>query len=155
MRNLQGKVEVVSSRPWQSVTLHSFRLVDDATWYRLGRSAPTFREGDVIAFTERNTNVDPDSVELVEGTTAPEPKTEAVKPMAAPAAPNVVGDRIRYQAARSDATKIVVAALHTDALPWAANVAKSKKLDLLTGYVEQITKTLLEQEDENGRTETK
>jgi len=61
-----------------------------------------------------------------------------------------VGARIRYQAARADATRVVVAALHTEALPWTAvqQKNKSKKLDLLTGYIKQVTETLLEQEEE-------
>jgi len=61
-----------------------------------------------------------------------------------------VGTRIRYQAARRDATSLVVAALHTDALPWTAVEQKNKgrKLDLLTGYIEQVTQTLLTKEND-------
>jgi hypothetical protein len=56
---------------------------------------------------------------------------------------------MRYQAARADACRLVIAALHTDHLPHAANVTKAKRLPLLEGYVEQVTKTFLEQEEKN------
>lgn len=144
-----GKVAVVSGKTWNGVVLHSFKIDGDETWYRMGRVEPQFQSGDDITFEERNNNV---LIETISGGSGAQPST--VQKGSVSAAPVVsagaVGDRIRYQAARRDAANVVVAALHTDALPWASNVAKAKKLDLLTGYIEQVTKTLLEQEDSNA-----
>lgn len=55
----------------------------------------------------------------------------------------------KFQAARRDAARIVVAALHTNHLPHSDNTAKGKRLDLLTGYVEKVTQELLRQEDDH------
>ena len=146
---VEGIVDVVSGKPWNSVVLHSFKLEGDDQWYRMGRISPHFQKGDKIRFSERNSNV---LIETIQGGSgAPQPTAPSASASAAPVvSAGAVGDRIRYQAARRDAANVVVAALHTDALPWASNVAKAKKLDLLTGYIEQVTKTLLEQEDSNA-----
>jgi hypothetical protein len=151
MTKLTGQVAFISGKKWNDVMLYSFQLEGNDRWYRLGRKEPTFQTGDKIEFTERNSNVDSDSVTTSTSAAygSPTVTEDGLKsPTNASAGP--VGDRIRYQAARRDAANLVVAALHTDALPWASNVAKAKKLDLLTGYVQQVTRTLLEQEDSNG-----
>lgn len=147
MTKVEGKVAVVSGKPWNSVTLYSFKLEDNDRWYRLGRNKPPFEKGATVSFSEKNGNVLLDSL-VMTGSLSDAPPAEESTPDT-PAATNV-GDRMRYQAARRDAANVVVAALHTDALPWATNVAKGKKLDLLTEYIEQVTKTLLDQEDRNA-----
>ena len=80
-------------------------------------------------------------------------KKESVLEVSAPIAGDV-GKRIQWQAARRDACNIVVACLALEAtnveakgiLPWAANVAKAKKLDLLRGYINELTKQFIEEE---------
>jgi len=132
----EGKVVGVFEKPYHNVMLYSFKIEGDNTFYRLGQNKPEFKVGDTISFEDRNTNVS--NVEVTVSSTASPQKD----------APSVdVGSRIQYQAARADATRLVVAALHTDHLPHAANVAKNKRLDLLLGYVEEVTGQLLEMEN--------
>lgn len=151
MKEWTGKVTEVKRVPYQNVVLYQFKIEQSQRYFRLGRNEPTFQEGQWIKFTERNSNVDVDSVELdvkaepSDAVTYSEKKQESTTRTTT--APDV-GRRLQYQAARADATRIVVAALHTDHLPHATNVAKGKRLDLLMGYVHEVTRTLLEQEQE-------
>lgn len=59
-----------------------------------------------------------------------------------------MGKRIAWEAARRDACNVIVAALHTDSLPWNANLAKGKRLDMLRGYIKELTVQFLEDENE-------
>lgn len=58
-----------------------------------------------------------------------------------------------WQLARADATRIIVAALEVEqtdnkgVLPWATNTAKSKKLDLLLGYINELTQQFIDEEN--------
>ena len=54
----------------------------------------------------------------------------------------------RISNARRDSTRVIVAALQTDNLPWATNVPKGQKLDLLRGYIRELTEQFMEDEDE-------
>ena len=153
MTSQEGIISGIFEKNWQSITLYSFKLEGSDRFWRLGKDKPWFQIGDQIAFNERNSNVDLASIVIRNGGTtttseepdAPPPTAQNESVSAAPAqSVGVVGDRIRKQAARRDATAIIVAALHTDALPWATNTAKSKKLDLLVLYVKQVTDMLLE-----------
>ncbi len=54
----------------------------------------------------------------------------------------------RISNARRDSTRVIVAAMQTDNLPWATNTPKGQKLDLLRGYIQVLTEQLLEDEDE-------
>ena len=155
MTNQEGIVQGIFDKDWQSIKLWSFKLEGSDRFWRLGRDKPEFKEGDFIKFSERNSNVDPKSIEVLgtAGTTstsdapsdAPQPTAQSGSGSAVSAqSAKDVGERIRFQQARRDATNIIVAALHTDALPWASNTAKSKKLDLLVEYVKQVTNMLLE-----------
>lgn len=138
--------------------LYSFKLEDNTRFWRLGQKQPQFKVKDCVKFTERNSNVDYDSIQHIESESVAVVKLDAPQSTATNAldsggpVPSVteVGARIRYQAARADATRLVVAALHTEALPWTAvqQKNKSKKLDLLTGYIKQVTMTLLQQEED-------
>ena len=167
---MKGKVSKVSSRDFHSVQLWSFQLEGSERWYRTGKIEPDFEEGQWIEFEETNGLVVPGSVVVVveesaevvsetaaatsvTGTTdvsatAPLEQAERRVYRGGTAMSLDVGDRIRYQAARADATRIVVAALHCDHLPHSASTAKGKRLDLLVGYVQEITKELLRQEEE-------
>ena len=54
--------------------------------------------------------------------------------------------------ARRDATRVIVAAMETNNLPWATNTPKNQKLDLLRGYINVLSTQLLE--DEKNETVT-
>ncbi len=48
--------------------------------------------------------------------------------------------------ARRDATRVIVAAMETGNLPWAANTPKNQKLDLLRGYINTLAAQFIEDE---------
>ena len=52
-----------------------------------------------------------------------------------------------WEAARRDACNVIVAALHTDSLPWNKALAKGKRLDMLRGYISELTTQFLEEEN--------
>lgn len=146
MTEIEGVVSGTFNKDFQGTMLYSFKIEGNQKFFRLGQKKPDFKEGQCIKFVERNNNVDWNSIEIL--TDAPQSTTTDASASAPTGAPSVdVGARIRHQAARADATRLVVAALHTDHLPHSANTAKGKRLDLLIGYVEQVTKQLLEQEE--------
>ena len=77
---------------------------------------------------------------------------ESTLPTPAPSAVSTSGDmdvgtRIQWQAARRDASQIMAAALMSDNMPWAANLAKGKRLDMLLGYINELTKQFVEEEN--------
>lgn len=156
MKTWTGQVTEIKMVPYQNVELYQFKIEQSERYFRMGRNKPEFKEGEWIEFTERNSNVDATSIwvdvktgveaapsDTVSNSTTKEESTTVTSA-------GDVGNRLRYQAARADATRIVVAALAADHLPHSANTAKGKRLDLLTGYVEMVTKTLLEQEATNA-----
>lgn len=149
---MKGKVTMVSGKDFHGIMLWSFQIEGSRRYWRCGKEQPPIEEGQWIEFNaDEAGNVSVPSIKAIAG--------EATSPTVGSSTPTTsststgsamdVGQRLRYQAARRDATRIVVAALHTDHLPHAANVAKGKRLELLEGYVEQVTKTLLEQEERN------
>jgi len=144
----QGKVILKSGKDFHGVMLWSFQIEGSRRFWRCGRNEPPFEEDQWIQFeADASGNVDMDSIVVSDSNSA-----GGSTPTATSTPSSTVGDvgaRLRYQAARRDATRIVVAALHTDHLPHASNVAKGKRLGLLEGYVEQVTKALLEQEEKN------
>ena len=167
MMERTGQVRAVTDRDFQSVKLWSFQLEGSDRFYRTQKVRPDVEVGDWITFREKNGIVMTDSItkgsaiaqseqvedpasvggtamkdtsagETVVGTSATAPVTSA---------PTDVGKRIRFQTARADATRLVVAALEHDQLPHPTNVAKGKRLDLLLGYIDEVTKALLAQEE--------
>ena len=141
----RGVISNILDRDWHGTKLWSFKIEGSERFWRTGKDKPECEAGDYVQFEEKNSNVT--SLKVL-------PAGEKIVIPDQPDKPDVptvdVGARIRYQAARADATRLVVAALHTEALPWTAvqQKNKSKKLDLLTGYIKQVTHTLLEQEEE-------
>jgi len=159
MKEWTGRVNKITRTPWQDVILWSFKIDQSERMFRMGKKEPDFKEGEWVTFQERNSNVHYGSIKMAPEGEATEVVVDAPTGAAAPPATvavtsasngSNVGTRMQYQAARADAARIVVAALHTDHLPHAANVAKGKRLDLLLGYVKEVTKTLLEQENDNA-----
>ena len=157
MKEWTGKVTEVKKVPYQNVVLYQFKIEQCPRYFRLGRSEPTFEEGTWIKFTERNSTVNIDSVDVgvkaeESDVITPSTKTESSPPQSTAVD---VGQRLKYQAARADATKLAVAMLAAESagveiLPWAKNVAKNKRLDLFMGYVEELTGTLIKQEEDNA-----
>jgi len=158
----KGKVTKITKTPWQDIVLWSVQIDSSQRRFRMGKKEPTFKEGEWISFTEKNSSINYDSIKILPDETAGEELTRvttgAVEPPETGAATSVrpllgkdmndsVGERIRFQAARADACNIIVAALAADHLPHASNVAKGKRLDLLLGYVKEVTNQLLEMEN--------
>lgn len=139
-----GVVASLHERDWNGTMLYSFRLDGVDRYWRLGQVKPDFNKGDTIKFSEKNSNVDPQSVVVTDVRGI----LEEAKPVSGT---QNVGVRMQYQAARADACRLVVAALHTDHLPHAANVAKGKRLDLLLGYIKQVTEQMLAEEEDHGK----
>ena len=50
---------------------------------------------------------------------------------------------------RRDATRVIVAAMETENLPWAKNTPNNQKLDLLRGYI-NILATQFKEDEDNG-----
>ena len=162
MNNVEGTVKELREVEFKpGHVLHSLQIEGSNDWFSLGKVDPVSKGavvGRTIAFAERNRRVNPESLQVIAGETARTNKP-VVKDVGAvskyegydkPVLSSNVASRIQWQAARKDATAGVVAALHTDSLPWASNVAKSKKLDLLQGYITELTNQLLEEESKHG-----
>jgi len=152
MKEWTGRVEQITDKDWNNIKLWSFQIEGEARWFRTQKTRLPAEVGDVITFEERNNQVVLDSVRQATGETPPttsalpvEAETSGTGVISAPMVTDV-GARIQWQAARRDACNVIVAALHTEALPWASNVAKSKKLDLLLGYINELTKQFVEEE---------
>lgn len=149
MTEWEGTVSSVDSRDWHGVQLWSFRLEGKDRIFRCGKEKPDVAKGSDITFTERNNQVEAGSI-IVKGAVPPEiPLGAEPLQTSASVAPSRsdVNARIQRQQARRDATNLIVAALHCDALPWAANTAKGKRLDLLHEYINQVTERFLEEEN--------
>jgi len=147
MNEWTGQVKTISDRDFQGVKLWSFQLEESERFFRTGKTQPTFAVGDTICFEERNSQVEWSSVQFRDATVSDKTPDASPTTTSAPSTSvSNVGKRLQYQAARADACRIVVAALHTEHLPHAANIAKGKRLDLLLGYVDQVTEQLLEEE---------
>lgn len=153
MKTWTGKLTKKFHRDFQGTKLYSFQIEGVDRWFRTGKEeiAPTV--GTMITFTEKNSQVMMDSVADAGPAPDVEPTTgtksgpsQPTEPVASTAP--TVGQRMAWENARRDATRIVVAALQTDVLPWNKNTAKAKRLDLLVGYVNQVAKDLLNQQNE-------
>jgi hypothetical protein len=171
-----GVILEVSAKDWNGTDLYSFKIEGEDRWFRTGTSPIPFEAGANVKFEERNTKVLVESMELSSAGpgAVTKPLAEETLPdhcHRPPGAPpstvrsasvsvepaqyvGEVGKRLQWQSARRDAVAIVTAALALEAtnveskgvLPWAANIAKAKKLDLLIGYINQLAEGFIEQE---------
>lgn len=149
MKTYEGILKNKSERPWNDVVLHSFQLEGQNIWFRTGQKALTLDEGTPIKFKANETNkqVDLDSMEKLES--APTPPTSATGSTST-TREDYWQNRERLDSvrtARADASRIVCAALAHDHLPHASNTPKGKRLDLLVGYVKEITEELINYEE--------
>ena len=121
MTEIEGVVSGIFNKDFHDVKLWSFKIEGSDRFYNMGQKQPTFEEGQCVKFTERNNRVDWNSIETISKDALKNPPE--VKGTSGTTNTSDVGDRIRYQAARHDATLLVTAALKTDHLPHASNVA--------------------------------
>ena len=135
-----------TARTGRAYTLHSFQINGDSKWYRCGFNAIPFKEGESIAFIlNEKGEVDPKSVIAAAAPAAPAATTAtggagkdnywAAKEERYQA---VDVPRMSFSAAQDRAVRLVSAALAADALSF-GTVAKGKRLDMLLGYVDQVT----------------
>lgn len=160
MKTWTGKLAKKFHRDFQNTKLYSFQLEGEDRWFRTGKEEVPFNEGQTISFQEKNSQVLMDSIVEGEAATSSAPATEEKEPAAtqthgkaASQSEPTVGQRMAWEAARRDATRIVVAALEVEGkglevLPWAKNTAKNKRLDLLVDYVNKIASQLLEAQND-------
>lgn len=159
MKTWTGTISKKFRRDFQGTGLYSFQLEGQDRWFRTGKEELPHAEGTTVTFTEKNSQVMMDSVveggpvEGAEQTTStksiesPAPTSSSPQSTTAP----TVGQRMAWEAARRDATRIVATALEVegkglDVLPWAKNTARGKRLDLLVEYVNRVAKQLMEEQ---------
>lgn len=164
MTKWKGKIVQKANRDWHTATLYSFKIEGESKWFKTGTVDIPFDEGVVVSFEERNGKVDLKTVVEETGAAPSEsaPKSPTQTVVTAVNGPNDSRENYwqkreerdiaqensrKIAAARADACTIVAAALAADHLPHAANTQKGKRLDLLLGYVREITNTFLEEEN--------
>lgn len=151
-----GYVTFVNTKDWNGrngpVTLYSFRIEGDDTYWRTGRDDPQLQKGQFAKFTAEGQNVDVTSIERGDIKV----ETAAPKKSGGGSASSrneywenkdkhdkeVVQPRIMYCAARRDAITIATAALNADALKLGSKAAT--KVDNFVGAVVKLTAELLD-----------
>lgn len=156
METYEGQLVNKTARDWNGTMLYSFQLKGQNIWFRTGQKELNLDEGTFIKFEANPTNkqVNLDSMALSDSTSAEAPTTDS--PAGASGQARGSSDRESYwqnrerldsvRSARADATRLVVAALEHDQLPHPSNVAKGKRLDLLVGYIKELTEELIDYE---------
>jgi hypothetical protein len=168
---VKGVVSRVSSRPWKGrngdVTLYSFQIEGQDTWFRMGESKPDFRETDAVEFDlgakDKAENIIVTKAAGMVANKQAETSTGGALGSGVQAGNNtastrdgywaakeardlvkeqryeaVVEPRITLSSAQSDAITVVGLALQHDLLSF-GNANKSAKLGLLLGFVDQVT----------------
>jgi hypothetical protein len=159
MKTWSGQISKKFHRDFQGTKLYSFQLDGVDRWFRTGKEELPHAEGTTVTFSEKNSQVLMDTV--VEGSSPVESagSTEETAPVvsksdrveATGSSAPTIGQRMAWEAARRDATRIVTTALEVEGkgleiLPWAKNAAKNKKLDLLVDYINRVAKQLMEEQ---------
>lgn len=165
----QGIIKKVFSKPWTDkfkgteITLYSFLLEGDDKFYGCGSAPVNASPGDSVEFTMKGKNVDMSTfkvVDKVQVAAAPQPvqtggskKTDWAKKddyWAAKEARDIEKEerfravnepRMALSVATEAAAQVVCAALAADVLGF-GTAAKSKRLDMLTGYVKDVATDL-------------
>lgn len=162
----QGQVAQVSAKPFtdkwgKNITLYSFQLNGDNSWYRTGTNPPPCEQGQMITFTfeqqGNNKKVDINSIQAGQGAPVAQ-APQAVQPAVAPSRrasggansrddywanketydKEVTQPRISYAAAQKSAVAIVTTALANDVIGF-GNAKKADKMEMLLEYVDEIT----------------
>lgn len=152
MANHTGVLRSKEFKDWHGVKLYSFTLEGQDRWFKTGKAEIQAEIGEKISFVERNGKVQLDTVStqtVTEATTTPTPAEATPSGATSVMEATSISDRIRWQNARADAARVIVAAMHTDCLPHPNNVAKGKRLDLVVGYINELTRTFIEEEESN------
>ena len=151
--NWKGKVSKVSERNWGTKTIYSWQLEGTNQWFR-SEMPPDLLIGEWISFngdlaqkiTEVNL-ISEDRVKLAAenglSASSEAPPTNSAdywrwKQMR----DQSMEAQFKWRDARSDATRIICAALDNSVL--ALGNAQGKKLGLIKGYVNELTRELLE-----------
>ena len=159
-RTYKGVVKEVFEREWtdrdsgEDITLYSYQIETEKRYFRTGTKKPTFKAGEAISFVaDAKGNVKLANVTSIEADDVTPPKPEGrTSPTRATGGgsrdsywsdkakrdESITEPRISYSAAQKNATALVVAALHNEALSF-GQAAKGKKLDMLVDFVEQTT----------------
>lgn len=156
-RAVKGYVTYVNEKEWSgrngTVTLYSFKIEGDDTYYRTGRKNPNLQRGQFVKFTVDGQDVDMDTVERGEVKDTVPTKSgggggsrdsywkdkEAYDK-------TVVQPRIAYCAARHDAVALAAAALEASAI--SLGTKKADQLPNLVEIVTTLTADLLSAQDE-------
>ncbi len=152
MKEWTGVVSTTESKEWRpGVFLHTFQLEGEDLWFRTG-TKKVVEVGETVHFKERNSQVDVASLSTSTGQAGSTNPFSIITDSSTSPSGDAVSTRIQYQAARRDATSLIVAALNAEGhveggvLPWPKNLAKSKRLDVLRGYIGELTQQFLEEE---------
>ena len=157
--NWIGKVTKVSERDWGTKTIYSWQLEGTNQWFRTEK-LEGMSVGDWISFTGENAQKITE-VEHVEEAAVKQAVAKAATASnglsaSSEAPPTNSADywrwkqmrdqsmeaQFKWRDARSDATRIICAALDNSVL--ALGNAQGKKLGLIKGYVNELTRELLE-----------
>lgn len=161
MSEYTGQLVNKSERDWNGTMLYSFQLKGENIWFRTGTQALTLEEGTWISFqadpqtkkvvlSSMKTVDTPTDAELAKASASSTPSASTSGGSTATTREDYWTNRERLDSvrtARADATRIVCAALAHDHLPHAASTGKGKRLDLLIGYVKEITEELISYEE--------
>lgn len=171
--NTKGVVSNTSAKDWPgrngTVTLYSFQIEGDRTWYRCGTDKPPFSMGDSISFDYesdgKNNTLVPGSVTKMAATAA----TRAPAPKAGKTQENwdaraaywdakekrdieVIEPRIALASSRSAAIEVVGLALAHDAIVF-GNAAKGARLQIILAAVDEVTGRFYAQSMNAGKEE--
>jgi hypothetical protein len=155
-----GTIAVLDSKEWNDVMLYSFQLEGTGRWFRTGRKAIGYQEGQSIKFMCNHKGVvDDASVEMV----TPEQVAEApkVEPRSASngsfprggardqywvdkAEKDVtVGKDIAYQASRNAAIAITRVLYEAEAINYGKSKTAGAKQDSILSLVDELTERFL------------
>jgi len=170
---IKGVVSLVHGNPWddwktgKKITLYSFKIEGDESWYRTGQEKPGFVKGQSISFeVGAKNNVDLDTVTILEAEVKVAPKAasggDKVRPTsvsrddywANKEARDLMKDeryqtvdipRMTFCTSQDAAVALVVAALQHDCLPKLKADNKAGRLKTVLAYVDELTDRFFKQ----------
>jgi hypothetical protein len=161
---MKGTVATVTERDWKnSIVMYHFTLKGSPQVYNCGTENPKVEEGEHIEFQIQNRKVVTSTITRIsEAVAQKEEKPEQSSPASqantstssrmlhpgSPSTPTQVGERIRKQAARADAVRLVTTAMETDLLPYPKSGKNIDKWNKMLDLINETTIDLIQQEDE-------
>ena len=159
-----GTVTKVSDVDFKGTKLWSFQIDTTDQWFRTGVKEPGVAVGAHIRFAhtgEPTDKVDPTAIEEIsadEKGQAPAPVKVSAPVRGRNLRENYWQDKAEFERtmqpvwdwgrARSDAGRVVAAALTSGAIEFPKSKAVAKRLDMLVDFVHEVTQQLLEKEQE-------